>query len=214
MPATISSPRTPQRSSPTESPLQRPPGSSALPSDQAPPPSSGPGPTLSFEALTAIASGLAWAQEPLPGAADDPNARSTRLIATALYDVWLITWPKGSSIGPHDHGGARSILQVVQGELVETFADQPEQGPPRTRVLRRGDATYGEPPILHDLVNNSDAEATSLHVYSPPLSDFTLFPTLSGEQQGRTIAVAERSPQASSSDHGPVHEPDPSPAEA
>jgi hypothetical protein len=214
MPATISSPRTQQRGSPTGSPHQRPPASTELPSNQAPPPSSGPGPALSFDALTAIASGLAWAQQPVPGAADDPNARSTRLIATALYDVWLITWPRGSSIGPHDHGGARSVLQVVHGELVETFADQPEEGPPRSRVLRRGDATCGEPPFLHDLANSSDAEATSLHVYSPPLSDLTLFPTLSGEQQGRTIAVAERSPQASSSDHGPLHLPDPSPAEA
>lgn len=169
-----------------------------LPTNQAPSPSRGPGSALSFDALRSIASGLAWAQEPVPGGADDPDARSTRLIATALYDVWLITWPNGSSIGPHDHGGARSVLQVVEGELIETFADQPEQGPSRSRVLRKGDATCGAPSFLHELANRSGVEATSLHVYSPPLSDLTLFPGLSGEQQGRTIAVAERSPRASS----------------
>ena len=181
MPATVSSVRTQERECPSES-------------------------ALSFDALSAIASGLAWAHEPVPGGADDPNARSARLIATALYDVWLITWPSGSNIGPHDHGGARSVLQVVEGELIETFSDQAEQGRSRTRALRKGDTARGEPPFLHELVNGSDTEATTLHVYSPPLSDLTLFPGLGGEQQGRTIAVAERSPRASSPDHGLAHD--------
>jgi hypothetical protein len=144
---------------------------------------------------------MAWAHEPVPGVDDDPSARSTRLIATALYDVWLITWPSGSSIGAHDHGGARSVFHVVEGELIETYSRQPDEGSSRTRVLRKGDATRGEPPFLHALENRSGAEARSLHVYSPPLSDLTLFPRLGAEQEGRTIAVAERSPLASSSDH-------------
>jgi hypothetical protein len=202
MPLTVSSLRTQERGSPAGSPYRRPRDSQPLPSNQAPPPASGSEPALSFDALAAIASGLAWAQVPVPGGADDPNARSTRLIATALYDVWLITWPNGSSIGPHDHGGARSVLQIVEGELIETFSEQPGEGPSRIRVLRKGDATRGEPPYLHELENGSGLDATSLHVYSPPLSDLTLFPRLGGEQEGRTIPVAERSPLASSSDHG------------
>lgn len=209
MPATASSLRTRERDSPSGSPQQRPPVSSALPVNETSAPASGPESALSFDALAAIASGLARAEEPVPGAADDPNAHSTRLIATALYDVWLITWPSGASIGPHDHGGARSVLQVVEGELIETFSDQPEEGRSRTRVLRKGDATRGEPPFSHELSNGSGAGATSLHVYSPPLSDLTLFPRLGGEQQGRTIAVAERSPRASSPDHGLVRDPVP-----
>jgi mannose-6-phosphate isomerase-like protein (cupin superfamily) len=202
MPLTVSSPRTHARDSPPGSPHQRPQASPPTPSNETRSPSSGSELALSFEALAAIASGLAWAQVPVPGGADDPSARSTRLIATDLYDVWLITWPSGSSIGPHDHGGARSVLQVVEGELIETFSEERERGPSRIRVLRKGDSTQGEPSYLHELENGSRADATSLHVYSPPLSDLTLFPRLSGEQEGWTIAVAERSPLASSSDRG------------
>jgi hypothetical protein len=214
MPATISSLQTQTGPDPSESSRHRRSGWTEHPSNQTPLPSGNLNSALSFDALIAIASGLAWAQEPVRGDPDDPaSARSTRLIATALYDVWLITWPIGSSIGPHHHGGARSVLQVVEGELVESFSDQPEEGLPRRRVLRKGDATCGEPPFLHDLGNSSDSVATSLHVYSPPLSDLTLFPTLSSEQQGRTIPVAERSPRASSSDREVVHEPDPSGAD-
>jgi predicted metal-dependent enzyme (double-stranded beta helix superfamily) len=201
MPTTIAALPTLTRGSPTESPRPRPPGAPPSPTGNTPLPSCASESALSFDALTAIASGLAWAQEPVHGEADDPSARSTLLIATALYDVWLIAWPAGSSIGPHDHGGARSVLQVVEGELIETFSKEPE-GPSRIRILRKGDATRGEPPFLHELENHSDAEATSLHVYSPPLSDLTLFPRLSGEQEGRTVAVAGRSPLASSADHG------------
>ena len=57
-----------------------------------------------------------------------------------------------------------SVLQVVEGELIETFAVHPEERSSGTRLLRKGDATRGEPPFLHELENNSGAEATSLHV--------------------------------------------------
>jgi hypothetical protein len=203
MPATISSLR-PQTSR-SLSRAQPPSSWSAHPSNPGSSQGVGPVPALSFDALVAIASGLAWSLQPVPGVGDDPrSARSVRLIATALYDVWLITWPMGSSIGPHDHGTARSVLQIVEGELIESVADQPHGSPSQTRILRKGDATRGEPSLVHDLVNGSDDEATSLHVYSPPLSDLTLFPTLSGDEGGRTVPVGVRSPQASSSDHDPL----------
>jgi mannose-6-phosphate isomerase-like protein (cupin superfamily) len=183
-----------------------PPGWSAHPSNQSPaePSPDGPVPVLSFDALRSIASGLAWTQAPVPENGGDPaSARSVRLIATTLYDVWAITWPTGSGLGPHDHGGARSVLHVVEGELTETFADRPEEGPSRSRVLRKGDSSCGEASFLHDLENRSHVEATSLHVYSPPLSDLTLFQHFSSnEQHRRTMAIPERLPRASSSELG------------
>jgi uncharacterized RmlC-like cupin family protein len=168
------------------------------------PPPDGLEPALSFEALLSIASGLAWAQKPVPGdLGDTAAARSLRLIATARYDVWLITWPAGSGLGPHDHGGARSVLHVVEGELIETFADQLEERPPRTRLLRAGDSTCGETSYLHDLENRSGREATSVHVYSPPLSDLTLFQRFSSdEDHRRKKPVPARSARATGSDLG------------
>ena len=167
-------------------------------------------PVLSFDALQLIASGLAQTQRALP---EDNNnataARSIRLIATALYDVWLISWPEGTSIGPHDHGGARSVLHVVAGELTETFSDQLDVGARLVRVLRRGDSAYGDVSLLHELTNRSGLEATSLHVYSPPLSDLTFFSRFPGGQykRGRMMAVPERSARASSRDHDVVRPP-------
>src|ERR1700722_142702 len=102
MSATISSLRTLKQGNPSGPLDRRPPSWSAHPSVPIPTTefSEGHGPVLSFDALRSIASGLAWAQKPLPRDIRDPaGARSRRLIATTLYDVWLITWPPGSRLG-------------------------------------------------------------------------------------------------------------------
>jgi len=130
------------------------------------------------------------------------NPRSIRLLATAFYDVWLITWPEGSGLGPHDHGGVRSVLHVIDGELIEIVADHVDEQPPRARVLRKGSTVWAKPSLVHDLANRSGPDATALHVYSPPLTDISFFDLRSeGEcERLRTSAVLEQVPQASSDD--------------
>jgi hypothetical protein len=196
MPPTVSSLRTNARDSPTRSALARPPGSSALPFNETPPPSRGPESALSFDALTAIASGLAWAEEPVSGGADDPNARSTRLIATALYDVWLITWPSGSSIGPHDHGGARSVLQVVEGELTETFSDQPEDGRSERACSERATPRVENHPFC---TNWSMTRAPRRRAFTCTLPRFRTSRCSPG-----SAATSKGEPSSSSGTHGPV----------
>ncbi|HVX20179.1 MAG TPA: cysteine dioxygenase family protein [Acidimicrobiales bacterium] len=164
---------------------------------------------LSFTALRAIAAGLARTQAAVPPApGDDPSApRSIRLLATTFYDVWLITWPAGSALAAHDHGAARSVLQVVAGQLTETVAfGGGGPGAARTEPCRRelwaGDATEAEPSAIHELANRSGADATTVHVYSPPLAGVAFYdlghpgPAV----RLRTAPVADKEPQASSRD--------------
>ena len=131
--------------------------------------------SLSFRALRAIAAGLARVEQPLPADDTVDGARSARLIATAFYDVWLITWPDGSGLEPHDHGDVRSVLQVVDGEITEAYSDRHARVEAAVRKLDRGSVTTAEPSVVHSLTNRSGAEATTLHVYSPPLVDVTFF---------------------------------------
>ena len=123
---------------------------------------------VSLDALTDIAAGLACVDRSVPptGSADSP--RSMRLIGTPAYDVWLISWPPGTGLGHHDHGRATSVLQVVSGSLVEIQAD-PGSGPGKTRLLRPRCASTLAPPGFHELWNPDRVEATSVHVYCPPL---------------------------------------------
>lgn len=161
---------------------------------------------LSFAALRAIVAGLSRVPVTVPPTDGDPSApRSLRLLATTFYDVWLITWPDGSQLGAHDHGGSRGLLQVVDGELIETFSDLVGHPAPRSRVLCRGDVTAAAPAFVHELQNRSGADTTTLHAYSPPLADIGFF---SLEEPGnlrplRTSTVADRVPQASTKDMVP-----------
>jgi mannose-6-phosphate isomerase-like protein (cupin superfamily) len=124
---------------------------------------------LPLEALEAIADGLARVDRivPLAEGADPAAARSLRLIATAAYDVWLITWPPGSGIGWHDHGPSDSVTRVVSGALVETIPDG------SSVTLRPGIFATLASRESHDLHNPYPAPATTVHVYSPPLADMT-----------------------------------------
>ncbi len=168
-------------------------------------PSSGadgePAGRLSSTALRAIVTGLARVQRSVPLDGGDPGAaRSVRLLATTFYDVWLITWPDGSGLAPHDHGGSRGVMQVVSGELLETVTDQVNQLVPVRQVLGAGDVTRTTPSAVHEIVNFSGSDATTIHAYSPPLADVAFF-SLGGPGQVRRIRstpVAERTPQASS----------------
>lgn len=156
--------------------------------------------SLSFGALRVIAAGLARVQQPVlrDHASDAP--RSSRLLATAFYDVWLITWPGGSGIEPHDHGNVRSVLHIVDGELTEIFSDRTGRSDPAVRILHRGASMPAEPSVVHAMTNRSGADATTLHVYSPPLVDVTFFDLHSaGDYEPmRSTAVVERAAQASS----------------
>jgi Cysteine dioxygenase type I len=130
---------------------------------------------LSFGALRAIAAGMARVYQPLPAAATHPGeVSSVRLLRTAFYDAWLVTWPVGSELEPHDHGPARSVLHVIDGELVEYRSDREAAVTTSGRRLLRGGSTFGAPSLVHELVNRSGAEATTLHVYSPPLEGITV----------------------------------------
>ena len=192
--------------------IDRPPGPPVRPSGRAAHPANQPPHdlsdgdltgALSFRALRAIATGFARVQPAVPLGDDDPDSpRSVRLLATAYYDVWLITWPDGSGLEPHDHGGVRSVLHVVDGELVEIVADHVDTQLPRARMLRQGATVWAKPSFVHDLANRSGADATTLHVYSPPLSEISFFTlhTDSECERLRTTAVPEQEPQASSGD--------------
>jgi predicted metal-dependent enzyme (double-stranded beta helix superfamily) len=164
---------------------------------------------LSFEALRVIAAGFAKAHPPVARDENDPSApRSLRLLATAHYDVWVVTWPDGSGLAAHDHGGARSVLHVIEGELVEIVADHVDERPARARILREGEMAWAKPSLVHDVANTSGADATTLHVYSPPLAEISFFNLNTDNecQRLRATAVPEVLP-AGSEDLAPLRPP-------
>jgi len=159
-----------------------------------------PPPPVPLTAMSDIAAGLGHIERSVPLGGEDPDVpRSMRLIATPDYDVWLITWPPGARIGAHDHAGATSVIRVVQGALVEIVDRQ-------HRVLEPGVSVVSAPYTPHQIHNPAPVEATSVHVYSPPLAAVTyldpspgkaLHPA-QGDRRPRSTPVRPRPAEATS----------------
>ena len=103
--------------------------------------------------------------DPLPG-----ERNSTRVVCSESHDIWLIRWGAGSGTELHDHGDSAGALYVVGGELVEHRPNPAGRGRPLRRVVRALDDRPMAPSHIHEIANESDTVATSVHVYSPPLA--------------------------------------------
>jgi quercetin dioxygenase-like cupin family protein len=130
------------------------------------------GRTVGIDILSAIASGLAAVTVPWELADgnehNEPNERRyQRVLATSVYEVWVICWPSGGSLDLHDHGGSAGAFSVVSGQLHETtiVADATV-----TRTYAAGETASFDASRVHAVVNRGSDVATSVHVYSPPLS--------------------------------------------
>ncbi len=147
-----------------------------------------------------VAAGLAAGIEPWERRAGGrPLTRSFELIArTPTYEAWVIAWPRGGGIELHDHGGSAGAFCVVSGELDETVASLAS---PQRRHRRHGAGTgavFGASHI-HDIVNVSDAPATSVHVYTPHLSTMNFY---APDNDG--LLVAARTEIATAPEHQSV----------
>lgn len=148
-------------------------------------------PCVGEGALDDIVTGLASVHREVPPTPGHPPAepRSLRLLGTATYDVWLITWPARSEMGSHDHGPATSVMRVVSGAVEEELGGW-------HRRLGPGTSVTTPPGTVHRLANLDDAEATTLHAYSPPLRAVTYHEPASGDRATKPRVTPVRSRRA------------------
>jgi predicted metal-dependent enzyme (double-stranded beta helix superfamily) len=137
------------------------------------------------EVANRLASAVHW-----PGALET-QSRTWRLMArTPGFDAWLIAWPKGGRVELHDHGAATGAVSVISGALVEAVPWRDDTG--RLTLVRhelQAGATLGfGAGHVHDVTNESDQPALSLHVYSPALTSMTFYELTENELVVRDVA--------------------------
>jgi quercetin dioxygenase-like cupin family protein len=139
-------------------------------------------PVVSSRRLADVACGLVrevgrWRQQ----LDEDATFRTgLRLLHTAEYDAWLLRWPPGTNVEPHDHGEAKGVFTVASGELTEL---RWHAGLCRRRILGPGALVSIPAGVVHDVLSES-VPSLSVHVYSPPLMTMGFF-----DGQGRRIAT-------------------------
>jgi predicted metal-dependent enzyme (double-stranded beta helix superfamily) len=120
--------------------------------------------------LLAVAAGLARSDDDaLRRVVAGPERRYERLLCTEAYEVWVIGWPPGTGLEPHDHGGSAGALHVVQGLLAERVLDPVGLATRDRRVIHAGGGVaFGEDHV-HEVTNPGPEPAVSVHVYAPRL---------------------------------------------
>ena len=123
--------------------------------------------------LSQLADGVAARPELWSAVAHHHEAhrRPIRLAATDSYEIWVIGWMPEQGLELHDHGRSYGLVHVLEGALRETvFSD----GGLQEQILRRGRRRYLPPGTIHAVQGHGEP-ATSVHLYSPPLTRMTRY---------------------------------------
>jgi predicted metal-dependent enzyme (double-stranded beta helix superfamily) len=97
-----------------------------------------------------------------------------RLTWSQDHEVWLLSWLPGQRTGFHDHGISAGAFAVAQGCLSERSAIGGEPAA-SSRTLEVGAVRSFGQGYVHDVGNEWNAPAVSIHAYSPPLSRMRRF---------------------------------------
>jgi hypothetical protein len=105
----------------------------------------------------------------------DADRWFVRLYGTLEVEAWLLTWTEAQGVELHDHGGSSGAVLVAEGSLTEDYCDLTSPAPLRRAVWPRGSVHAFGASHVHDLRNTDAEPATSIHVYSPPLTSMTFY---------------------------------------
>ena len=98
-------------------------------------------------------------------------------------DIWLITWPAGSSTGWHDHGSAAGAFVVLEGQLTEyVWSGVATATTLQSPGVREFDGSH-----IHDVINHGARTAVSLHAYAPSLAAMTRYELVRGRLQVTSV---------------------------
>lgn len=125
------------------------------------------------EVAAAIAATLTVTSARWPSVPAEHSTERTgiRVLSNANFDVWLLRWPAGTSVAPHDHGRSAGGFAVVAGALEEVRWNS---GVRTSQVVRPGRSITVEQGVVHDVVGVTDG-TLSVHVYAPPLREMTYY---------------------------------------
>ena len=99
-----------------------------------------------------------------------------RLFRNGQWEMLLLCWLPGQMTVIHDHGGSWGATRVLSGSLTESLFRWREAASSvtrqRSRTLQASQITVETDDTIHQVANQGDMPAISLHIYSPPLVQF------------------------------------------
>lgn len=127
--------------------------------------------------LLAVAQGFAVSAGDIPELRGLTERSWVLLAVTDLFEAWAIGWPSGGAIELHDHGESGGAVVVAAGSLTETTVRATRQGVAVIGTHHVGTGQYRTfgAHYIHDLTNDHDEQAISVHVYGPRLATMNYY---------------------------------------
>jgi len=100
------------------------------------------------------------------------------LPSTPGIEAKLLTWAPGQSSGLHDHGGSSGCFMVLRETVWETLVDL--DGNVHEFVHQVGHIGSFEHDVIHDVRNEGQVGAVTLHAYRPALAQMTQYEMVDG----------------------------------
>ncbi|NTU27272.1 cysteine dioxygenase family protein [Bacillus tequilensis] len=92
-------------------------------------------------------------------------------------EVIVIHIPPNKETAVHDHGQSIGCVMVLEGKLLNSIyhstGDHAELS--NSSFVHEGECLISTKGLIHKMSNPSSERMVSLHVYSPPLEDMTVF---------------------------------------
>jgi len=97
---------------------------------------------------------------------------------TEHYEIVAITWRTGQGTDIHDHIGSDCAFLIVEGTATETIYELSDNNlakPIGVRCYGLGDVCTANEPDIHRISNETDKNLINIHIYMPPLSEFSIY---------------------------------------
>jgi len=86
---------------------------------------------------------------------------------SANVEILVVCWRPGQGSPVHHHDTSDGLMIIMEGEITNTSYFQ--DGRKVTTVWRPGDVGHTPVGVSHEVMNTSNNDVVSLHVYAPPL---------------------------------------------
>jgi cysteine dioxygenase len=121
----------------------------------------------------------------------DQNKYTRNLVddGNGHFNIIVLCWAPGQQSPIHDHANSHCLFKVLEGEMVETLYDCPQNTGEMTEksctVYETNRVNYMHDKIgVHRVGNHSSKPAISLHLYSPPILECRTYVQGTGQARG------------------------------
>lgn len=82
-------------------------------------------------------------------------------------EILVVCWRPGQGSPIHGHGASDGLMVILEGEITNTTYHP--NGQKVTTVWAEGDVGHTPVGARHEVINTSNRDVVSLHIYAPPL---------------------------------------------